>query len=481
MKDPGGQTEKSSSHPVTMSSGHPVTPTRGRRILETALLLFLVLLILRAFCVEPYGVPTGSMAPALAGNHKAADCPQCGWRVVVGHRDDLSGARAAEHWAVCCPNCGCDDIDLEHQSVCRGDQLLVNKTVFDWRRPRRWEMAVFHCPLGRGKICVKRVVGLPGETVQVKDGDIWIDHALARKPLAEVKALRIPVFDGNHSRGERWQTQPPSGPAVLEGTVLRLDARDDPDHDRWLIYRHWRLDQPKARALGGEYSYNGGSPGQAVEPVYDFMVECDLEVLAGDGWVKLGLCDGAEDLTAELPVGSVKQGARIADGADRVYRCAPAFALAAGRTYRVELALVDRRLTLAIDGRQPLEPVDRPPAEQRAPVEKPVRLGARGVDVRIGNVRLFRDVHYTEVGSHGIRTPVRLGAGEYWVLGDNSPNSDDNRFWSEADGRPAPVPEAHFVGKPFLVHLPSRVVRWQGSGGEWEAMTLDWGRVRWLR
>src|SRR5205085_12019715 len=111
---------------------------------------------------------------------------------------------------------------------------------------------------------------------------------------------------------------------------------------------------------------------------------------------------------------------------------------------------------------------------------RPVRVGARGVEVCIHNFRLFRDIHYAEAGPHGSRTAVLLGAGEYFVLGDNSPNSDDNRFWSGPDGQPMPVPEANFLGKPFLIHMPSRVVHCEAFGEHWVLQGLDWGRIRWL-
>ena len=142
---------------------------------------------------------------------------------------------------------------------------------------------------------------------------------------------------------------------------------------------------------------------------------------------------------------------------------------------------MDRRATLAIDGRCPFAPVDRPAVERRDAVVRPVQIGTRGVEVRVRNVRLFRDVHYTEAGRHGVRRPLPLGAGEYFVLGDNSPNSDDSRFWSDAAGQPLPVRAEDFVGKPFLVHLPSRAVEWHWLGRQWQHQTIDWQRMRWLR
>jgi signal peptidase I len=388
-----------------------------------------------------------------------------------------------------CPNCGCTDLDLEGCATVAGDHLLVNKTAFEWRRPRRWEMIVFRCPADPSRAFVKRVVGLPGEEVQVHDGDIYIDHELARKTLPELKVVRIPVFDYNFPpqpdgwRG-RWEIDERG---TIEERSLSLDTHATADKYHWLVYRPLQPSRQKARAIYNEYSYNGSAPARGLEPVHDFQMECDLEVRGGEGWIALGITDGAENLQVDLPVGDLKGGTRLGEADQekghlaRTFRPAPLFGLQAGKTYRVELAFVDRRVTLTVNGEYPLVPVDRPAISWRGEVARPVRIGARGVEVRVHNFRLFRDVHYTEACRHAIHSPVRLGAGEYFVLGDNSPNSDDNRFWSGAEGQPLPVPEANLIGKPFLVHMPSRIVHWDILGCQWDSQGLDWDRVHWVR
>jgi signal peptidase I len=454
--------------------------SRVRRAVEAILLLLIALLIFRTVGAEPYGVPTGSMAPTLLGHHKSVVCPRCGYPVIVGVRD-------GKETGAICPNCGCDDLHLDDVPVCRGDHLLVNKHIYSWRKPRRWEMAVFRCPVDDSKAFVKRVVGLPGEAVQIRDGDIYIDGELARKTLAEFKAMRIPVFDNDYQPSpegwrRRWQLEPHRGPAILEGTSLRLDGMPYPEDWQWLVYRHWSLDDYKVQAIRDEYTYDGKETVRRAEPVHDFMLECDVEVIRGEGAVALAVTDGAEQIIAEVPVGESPLGTRLLGRPDRamIYRTAPSLGLIPGQKHHVELAFVDRRASLAFDGELAFAPVDRPVVERRPPVDQPIRIGARGVEVRIDHVRIFRDIHYTGVGSHASRTPVRLGAGQYFMLGDNSPNSDDNRFWSDADDRPVPVTERNFLGKPFLVHLPSRIVSWDGLGMHWEHQAIDWGRIRWL-
>jgi signal peptidase I len=474
----------------------PARPSPYRRVVEVSCLVVSALLLFRAVCAEPYEVPTGSMAPALLGHHRSTVCPQCGYPIDVG-----LGGRDRD--TTVCPNCGCADILLAGCPAVAGDHLLVNKNVFGWRRPRRWEMAVFRSPLEPSRTLVKRVVGLPGETIQIADGDVYHFGKLARKSLAEFKALRVRLCDYNFRPtpsgwAYRWEVQ--GAGASVQDRYLELAAANEPDRYQWLVYRNSHPGSTKARTLYDEYSYDGRDGG-AGEPVHDFQAECDLEVRGGDGWVALGITDGHDDLRVEFPVGSLKEGTRLRQvppkpaaspkhvtrrasdepGGETLLQDAPAFGLAPGKTYHVELAFVDRRLTLTVDGRRPFEPVDQEAVAERAEVARPVRLGARGVDVRVHNFRLFRDVHYTAAGRHGVGAPVRLGAREYFVLGDNSPNSDDGRFWSDAEGRPVPVPEGNLLGKPFLVHMPSRPVTWDALGRHGEYQGLDWRRVRWLR
>lgn len=475
---------------MTTPPTHSLIARRIRRLIEGTVLFLFALMVFRAVGAEPYGVPTGSMAPTLLGNHRTVTCPRCGYRVDVGYQEG-EGDRGKYYTQAFCPNCDCVNLGVENAPITQGDQLLVDKGLFDWCRPERWEIAVFRCPVDPNKAYVKRVVALPGESIEIRDGDIYIDHELARKTLHQLKAMRILVYDQQFAPPEgwalRWQCTPVPEPVTLKEQALVLDATPFTADYQWLVYHHWNLDLHKDILLTNEYSYNGGR-GRSREPVHDFMLECDLEIVRGEGSVGLGITDGREELVAEMAVGPTKRGAQLYDertarsSADqaRIFRTSPQFSLRTGKTYHVEFAFVDRRVTLAIDGTQVFEPVDRPAVDGRGGIDRPVKMGGRGVELRLRNVRIFRDVHYTGMG-HAVGTPVRLGAGQYFVLGDNSPNSEDNRIWSDAEHNPVPVRESAFLGKPFLVHLPSRTVDRTWLGREYQHQSIDWKRIRWLR
>ncbi len=56
------------------------------------------------------------------------------------------------------------------------DVVLVNRLIYDFQDPDRFDIVVFR--RDDNKMIVKRVIGLPGETVQIEDGQIYIDGRL---------------------------------------------------------------------------------------------------------------------------------------------------------------------------------------------------------------------------------------------------------------------------------------------------------------
>ncbi len=170
-----------------------VATSGSRQKVEFAIIFLGAILFLRAMAVEPFGVPTGSMAPTLTGNHRCVYCPRCGYPIRVGDPATTQSRSST----ITCPNCGKTGIELDEAPEIPGDRLLVDKNVFSMRSPRRWEAAVFRCPSDLTKPYVKRVLGLPGESIQVLDGDIYINGKIARKSFKDVREVRIPVFDMN--------------------------------------------------------------------------------------------------------------------------------------------------------------------------------------------------------------------------------------------------------------------------------------------
>ena len=55
-----------------------------------------------------------------------------------------------------------------------GQQLLVNKAVYKFHQPERGDVIVFHPPINENEEYIKRIIGLPGESIEITDGEVFI-------------------------------------------------------------------------------------------------------------------------------------------------------------------------------------------------------------------------------------------------------------------------------------------------------------------
>jgi signal peptidase I len=67
-----------------------------------------------------------------------------------------------------------------------GERLLINKVVYKFNQPERGEVIIFHPRSNQQADYIKRVIGLPGESVEIKDGVVYIHEEDGSVfPLAE--------------------------------------------------------------------------------------------------------------------------------------------------------------------------------------------------------------------------------------------------------------------------------------------------------
>ncbi|MEX1094525.1 MAG: signal peptidase I [Planctomycetales bacterium] len=228
------------------------------------------------------------------------------------------------------------------------------------------------------------------------------------------------------------------------------------------------------------YGYNRREGEAAPVPVRDLMFSAMVQATGGAGRFGVRMTDGLQrfDLVLDL---AAEQAHLWVDDDERPARTAPFAREALAGPALVEMSLFDRQV-LATVGDAPLFdplPLDPLPDESEPP-RTPVQFGGRGLSVRVTELKLFRDVHYRtdtpRSARHGTERECELGPDEYFVLGDNSPVSADSRCW------PTPaVPGRLFLGKPFLVHLPSRPGRLRIGGRTAHIRIPDISRIRYIR
>ena len=168
--------------------------------------LLMAALFVRTFIVlgliVPVQVSAGSMAPTLLGPHRLASCDVCERTFPVSVDRGWPANRAT------CPNCGRRGIDVSREPLLPGDSIWIDRTAFTVRSPRRWEVVVFRCPTDAARLCVKRVIGLPGETIDLREGEVYVNGEVARPPPAVTTSWRAAGVRGPkppaHAAGRSW-------------------------------------------------------------------------------------------------------------------------------------------------------------------------------------------------------------------------------------------------------------------------------------
>jgi signal peptidase I len=338
---------------------------------------------------------------------------------------------------------------------------------------RRWQVVAFNDPGVPRQLTVKRIVGLPGEQVSIHGGDVYLDGRLARKNLAEQRELAVLVHDNDfRPRSEarlppRWQADAPHSRwrANAGGFLHRFaspgegdegPSEEEPTENRppidWLTYRQWRcVVRPPRTAeapVRDSYGYNQGVP-RHLQEATDLMLVCRV-TLSGPGGFVLRCDNGRETIAAVLEPAqdrlTVLQGAKTIATADLPGDLA-------GRPIELVFSVFDRQVIVAIDGEafltKPLAPSDAP----FTPTSRPLAIGARGVDVTIESLQIYRDLYYLDPLNQGVswEADARLAADELFVLGDNAPISRDSRVF------PRPLKQADVVGG---------VLRFAATGGD---------------
>lgn len=140
----------------------------------------------RAYVLDTYYVPTSAMAPTIAGVHRLGTCPHCGETMVVSTPLEEDGRPNTENEQGICSSClSSADATQIGAKIIFGDRIISDKLL----QPTRWDIATYYPPVAPNVLYVSRVVGMPGESVLVKNGQVWID-GVAQSPPAGLEKLK---------------------------------------------------------------------------------------------------------------------------------------------------------------------------------------------------------------------------------------------------------------------------------------------------
>jgi|GEM_PF-1000301 len=143
---------------------------------SSIIMLFVVLFITKPFLIDFYSIPTNSMGPTLCGWHVQGTCTECGGRAIgsphLPYRYSRQDEPADRARLMICESCyRMNQIVPTDDVIHAGDKMIVARYL----KPKRWDIVVFRFPEDPSATFVKRLVGMPGETVVIEDGSVWID------------------------------------------------------------------------------------------------------------------------------------------------------------------------------------------------------------------------------------------------------------------------------------------------------------------
>lgn len=437
--------------PLTLRE--PTADETVKETIESIVIAFILAFVFRAFIVEPFIIPTGSMAPTLYGAHLQMDCESCGYGFDIGVNMDpaagvvsegaLQKAKSAD-----CPMCNYEVVAQIGTHVRSGDRILVDKFSYHLAEPSRWDVIVFKAPQSdpvntepvAPKVnFIKRLVGLPGERVALHDGNIYVapagtdDFVIARKTDPDTnrhwqdiqRSVWQPVYhsqyvpiedgratgagrDGTHVWRVPWQVVPGQGAWDL-GTA-RSPKR---------IYRFEGGDSALRFEMQGDYGtaqydenpgkhpYNNGSG--ADSPIEDIRLACAFTPLSDQATLRLSTTarldrpdNGIETLVASVSrSGAVELKAISEQGKERSLGTkAQLTEFKKGIAAQIELWLVDDEASIWVNGERVVvqrfdltwEQIARRPKQRTLPE---VRIAVKSDGpVELRRVELDRDLYY---------------------------------------------------------------------------------------
>ena len=482
--------------------------TTTAKIIELAqslLVAFSFALIFQGFVIQSFVIPTGSMAPTLLGQHWLIESSQTGTSTTVGLGETRPDTSRLRDWQIS------RNHRIEPQQGLRtrmGDRIVVVKSLYPFFMPDRFDVAVFKnptIPYGPSANYIKRIVGLPGESIWLVDGDVFIQKDgddrfhVARKSRHVQNSVWQQVHDTQSEPvapdklGRRWKGSPWIG---------------EPDAD-WSGGGHagFRCDTANPSTLTWDTSqpgpddwtaYNMLSP--ELRPRYSVSdIRIDATLVPDDSSLEASLMMEVRSHRYRFHVDGTSAGVSMWPVAepDRILEVVEPFdGLQAGGPLRLECIHSDQRLSLRINGVQIAEleydwtpdarrvrsmggaskQADGTPAAtlaHRLPSKPKIWWSFEGSPLSIPRIRMDRDLYYrptmlqrmsrvwnepAEEHREAVRlnkpaagthpdTVITLKDDQYFVLGDNSGRSLDGRLW----GAPHPYVANQIDDSPFIV------------------------------
>ncbi|MCK4752058.1 MAG: signal peptidase I [Planctomycetes bacterium] len=454
---------------------------------DSLITAFILALLFITFVMQVFIIPTGSMAETLKGAHFRLRCQQCGFRYHYGFKPGVYGlprntiprAKVVPP-PTRCPSCGHYQSTVSATPITKGDKILVLKSIYQFFQPKRWDVIVFWFPSDPSEKYIKRLIALPGEKLEIIDGDIYIDGLIARKPPKVQKEMWMPVYDNDYQparpregsfNGHFWQqpfkNESDSKWVIQKESPAKFLLNTSDGQINTLVY-----DPSLGNDFKATYAYNSFRGYSRRPYCSDLMTR--LYVQPADQKSTIGIALGKYqtlyrawvDFDGRMVI------AKLSDNEERILAQKQIEPPAINEPISLAFTNVDHQLIFGLGNEKLTYDLGRAPEDAGArnmQIPPQVKIFGSGKLI-LSHVAVFRDTHYTKaefsVGPKPATAvegnPITLSEDEFFVLGDNSSDSLDSRLWNQPGKgnrnttyRQAVVPREYLVGKALVVFWPS--------------------------
>ena len=127
-----------------------------------------------------------------------------------------------------------------------GEFILTNKILYKFREPQRGDVVIFKSPGNKEIDYIKRIIGLPGDTVSVSNNAFYVNGQKVEEPYL---ASDTPIFGGSYlAEGQSVVVPPGSYFMAGDNRAHSSDSREfgpiaETDFIGTAIFRYWPFSQ----------------------------------------------------------------------------------------------------------------------------------------------------------------------------------------------------------------------------------------------
>jgi signal peptidase I len=177
-------------------------------------------------CIATYVIPTSSMNPNIRGYHVVEVLPDGNHLVVAANdpADPRGIPPSGPSQGIIAETYVPREVRRPAGYAAQADRIVCNKT----KVPERWDAVVFRHPQKTEIIYVKRLLGLPGESIVIRDGAVWVNGERQSPPerLGPIRYRGSYRDVGDDAGSEELVLGPDEFFVLGDNTTSSSDSRD---------------------------------------------------------------------------------------------------------------------------------------------------------------------------------------------------------------------------------------------------------------